>query len=99
MNSKNIARTIVRTGHFYIAAPDLFSLGRFDEIAALIPFKCSLEQDYFREGDWVIVCKDILEDRHSCFWHGQGCDSSVEVSNPTQWMDAWQHEQNPTWRK
>lgn len=99
MSTVAIAKAIVRNGHSYIPDAYKFHLGMFEEINDLIPFECKLEQDYFRKGDWVITCPEIMEGIHNAFWAGQGCDSSVEVGNPTQWMDAWQHERNPTWRK
>ena len=98
MNAENIAKTVIRTGHFFIQDYD-FSIKLFTAITALVPFKCKLEMNYFNEGDWVIICPEILEDRHSCFWHGQGCNTQTEIANPTKWMDAWQHQHNPTWRK
>jgi hypothetical protein len=100
MNTQNVAKTILRSGHFYIADPMEFTLGMFTEIALIVPFTCKLEQDYFREGDWVITCPEILMDRHNCFWHGQGSGmNDADIPNPTKWMDAWQHRRNPTWRK
>jgi len=98
MNITAIVKQLIRSGHYFIT--DLsFSLAEFETVCKSMEFDCKLEQNYFREGDWVITCPEILEDRHNCFWHGQGCNANVDVTNPTKWMDEWQHINNSTWRK
>ena len=101
-NTEAIAKALMRDGHVFLADSTAFTLGMFAEVEALIPFKCKLEQNYFREGDWVITCPEIMESHHNAFWAGQGSskqNDNTEILNPTKWMDAWQHRVNPTWRR
>jgi hypothetical protein len=92
-----IVRQLLRTGHYYI--PNLsFTLGQFEEVCDGMEFPCKMEQNYFREDDWVITCPEILADRHNCFWAGQDCGNGLPIENPTKHMDTWQHANNPTWR-
>lgn len=98
MNISAIVRELIRSGHYYVADKSL-SLTEFETVCDIMQFDCTLEQNYFREGDWVITCPEILMARHQYFWHGQSVKPEIEVTNPTQWMDEWQHENNPTWRR
>ena len=98
MTLNGMIQTVIRKGYYTITEPENFVLSEFDDIRAAVNFECKLERNYFTKGDWVITCPVILDERHNCFWHGQGCDPAEEVSNPTKWMDTWQHKHNPAWR-
>lgn len=86
MINEGIRKTVLRQGYYIISDVEDFLLSDYAEIVHEIPFKCDLVQNYFKENDWVILCKEIMDDRKNCFWWGQDADSEDPVENPITWI-------------
>ena len=84
-------KKITRTGYCLLNRESDTTLAEITEVIENMPLDCELVANAFETDSFAIVCKEILEDRHNCFWHGQGVDEDTPVPNPTAWIIEWQN--------
>ena len=89
MNPVALAKQLTRNGYCYNLDPE-FTLRDFDAVQELMLLPIKLIHNYFDDGQWVLLCPEIIESQHNAFWHGQGVDVNDPIANPTKWIVNWQ---------